>query len=85
MSFACEICGKGITRNQKGIHKHSVQWRRRATLIATAWKPNLRRVKVNINGQSKRMRICTDCLKSTKLIATETVSTPKKVEQPASA
>jgi len=32
------------------------------------WKPNIRKVKVNIEGTSRTMNICTRCLRSSKMI-----------------
>ena len=64
MSKECEICGKSTTYGKSGIHKHSGQWRRRAPKTARQWKPNLKRVRIMIDGQVKKARICTQCLKS---------------------
>jgi len=74
----CEVCGKGITRGKKGIHKHSIQWKKRAPLKVASWKPNLRRVKISLNGQTRKMRICAECLKSTKIITTEPLNLQAK-------
>lgn len=52
----CDICGKGILFGNKVSHSH-----RRSN---KAWKPNIRRVKVVVNGTPKTLHVCTDCLKS---------------------
>ena len=31
------------------------------------WKPNLRRVKVDMNGEAKRIYVCAKCLKNDKV------------------
>ena len=57
----CEICGKSVsTGNKISIARSHVS--RRAT---RTWKPNLRIVRVN--GENKRMSVCSKCLRSAKL------------------
>jgi len=56
MSRVCEICGKGPITGNKVSHAHNLNKRR--------WLPNLQKVKVKVHGHSKRMIICTKCLKS---------------------
>ena len=59
----CEICGKSVsTGNKISIARSHVS--RRAT---RTWKPNLRRVRVKVNGENKRMSVCSKCLRSAKL------------------
>jgi len=55
----CEICGKGPQYGHTISHAHNVTKRR--------WNPNLQRVKVNIHGGHKYIRICTRCLRSGKV------------------
>ena len=55
----CEICDKGQHFGIKVSHSH-----RRTNRV---WKPNVRKVKVSIDGVSRRMNICADCLRSSKL------------------
>ncbi|HHW22339.1 MAG TPA: 50S ribosomal protein L28 [Clostridiaceae bacterium] len=55
----CEICDKGQHFGIQVSHSH-----RRSNRV---WKPNVRKVKVNIDGVSKRMNICANCLRSSKL------------------
>ena len=52
----CEICGKKISFGIKVSHSH-----RRSN---RAWKPNIRKIKVNIDGVNKRFNICTRCLRT---------------------
>ena len=68
MSRQCEICGKGVVYSKAGIHKHSGLWRRRAQKTSRQWKPNLKSVKVVMDGQVKKVKICAKCLKSSKII-----------------
>ena len=55
MSYQCEICGKALLRGNRISHAHNVAKR--------LWQPNLQRVRVVIDGRSKRIRVCTRCLK----------------------
>lgn len=55
----CELCGKAVTRgNRISIARSHVS--RRAT---RTWKPNLRTIKVKVNGENKRMTVCSKCLR----------------------
>ncbi len=59
MARVCDICGKGPQFGNKISHAHNVSKRR--------WNVNLRPVRAIINGASKRVRVCTNCLKSGKV------------------
>ncbi len=52
----CDICGKGVHFGNNVSHSH-----RRSNRIFHA---NVRSVKCNVNGSSRRMHVCTQCLKS---------------------
>jgi large subunit ribosomal protein L28 len=56
MARTCEICGKGPVYGNKISHAHNVTSRR--------WKPNLRRVRVAVNGAHKTLLVCTACIRS---------------------
>ena len=55
----CACCGKGVTFGIKVSHSH-----RRSN---RTWKPNVKRVKVLVNGTPKHMYVCTSCLRSNKV------------------
>ena len=56
MAFVCDICSK---RPQSGNNvSHANNKTRRV------FNPNLQTVKALINGTSKRIRVCTRCLRS---------------------
>jgi large subunit ribosomal protein L28 len=55
----CEVCDKGQHFGIQVSHSH-----RRSNRV---WKPNVRKVKVNIDGVLKRMNICAKCLRSSKV------------------
>jgi large subunit ribosomal protein L28 len=59
MAQVCDICGKGPQFGNNISHAHNVTRRR--------WNPNLQRVHALVNGASKRVRVCTTCLKSGKV------------------
>jgi large subunit ribosomal protein L28 len=52
----CEMCGKSP---QFG---HNVSHSKRAT--KRQFKPNIQRVRVEIDGQMRRMHLCTRCLRT---------------------
>lgn len=55
----CDICGKSVQFGNNVSHSN-----RRTNRI---WKPNIKRVKCNVNGTPKRLHVCTNCLKSGKV------------------
>jgi large subunit ribosomal protein L28 len=59
MAQVCEICGKGPKFGNKISHAHNVSRRR--------WNVNLRPVHAKINGAPKRVRVCTNCIRSGKV------------------
>ena len=57
MARVCEICGKKTTFGHNVSHAHNVTNR--------AFRPNLQRVRVRLEkGGTKRVRLCTRCLRS---------------------
>jgi len=60
MARRCEICDKGPVVGRKVSHAHNVSSRR--------FEPNLQRVRVSVNGGTKRMRVCTRCIRSQKVV-----------------
>jgi large subunit ribosomal protein L28 len=59
MAQVCEICGKRPMSGNNISHAHNVRRRR--------WNVNLRPVHAQVKGGSKRMRVCTSCLRSGKV------------------
>lgn len=59
----CEICEKTLSHGNKiSIARSHVS--RRAT---RTFRPNLRTVKAIVNGQTKRISVCSKCLRSGKV------------------
>lgn len=56
MSKVCDICGKGPMTGHNVSHSHKLTKRR--------WLPNLQKVKVVVDGEVKKLRVCTTCIKS---------------------
>ena len=56
MGKFCEVCEKGL------MSGHSVSHSNRKT--TRTWAPNVQRVRVLVNGQAKRLNVCTRCLRS---------------------
>ncbi|HIM53289.1 MAG TPA: 50S ribosomal protein L28, partial [Candidatus Marinimicrobia bacterium] len=56
----CEICGKKPIVGNNVSHSHHKTRRR--------WLPNLQRVRAMMNGTKKRIKVCTNCLKSGKVL-----------------
>jgi large subunit ribosomal protein L28 len=60
MAQICEICGKKPRFGNIISHAHNVSRRR--------WNVNLRPVRAQIKGATKRIRVCTSCLRSGKVV-----------------
>jgi large subunit ribosomal protein L28 len=60
MAQICEICGKKPQFGNNVSHAHNVTRRR--------WNVNLQTVKAKVNSSGKRMRVCTGCIKSGKVV-----------------
>ncbi len=55
----CELCGKSVVFGANVSHSNRKTNR--------AWKPNIRKVKADINGTHKTVYVCSRCLRSGKL------------------
>jgi large subunit ribosomal protein L28 len=60
MAKQCEICGKTTVFGRNVSHAHNVTSR--------TWEPNLQTVRALINGGVRRIRVCTRCLRSGKIV-----------------
>jgi large subunit ribosomal protein L28 len=60
MAQKCDLCGKGPQFGNNISHAHNTTRRR--------WNVNLQPVKAQVNGASKRMRVCTSCIKTGKVV-----------------
>jgi large subunit ribosomal protein L28 len=60
MAKHCEICGKTPVVGRTLSHAHNVRARR--------FEPNLQRVRALVNGAVRRLRVCTRCIRSNKVV-----------------
>ena len=56
MAKMCEICGKKPMVGNNVSHAHNLTKRR--------FNPNLQKVRTDYKGQTKKMLVCTNCIKS---------------------
>jgi large subunit ribosomal protein L28 len=68
MSNVCDICGKGPQFGQNIRHVHSGSWALRAPRTKRRWLPNLQTVRAEVNGTTKKLRVCAKCLKAGKIV-----------------
>jgi large subunit ribosomal protein L28 len=59
MARVCEVCGKGPITGHNVSHANNKTPRR--------WYPNLQRARVVVNGVVRRIRVCTQCIKSNRV------------------
>jgi large subunit ribosomal protein L28 len=60
MAKRCAVCGKGPVVGRRVSHAHNVRPRR--------FEPNLQTVRALIKGGVKRVRVCTRCIRSQKIV-----------------
>ena len=60
MACVCEICNKTKRAGMNVSHSHLKTKR--------VFKPNIQRVRAMINGEVKRINVCTRCLRSGKVV-----------------
>lgn len=60
MARRCEICGKGPMVGNHVSHAHNLSKRR--------WLPNLKKIRARVNGQVKKILVCTKCIKSGRVV-----------------
>lgn len=59
MAKSCEVCGRGPQFGHRISHAHNVTKRR--------WNLNLQTVRALVKGASRRVKVCTSCIKSGKI------------------
>ena len=60
MAQTCALCGKKPTFGRIVSHAHNVRPRR--------FEPNLQTVRAVVNGGVRRLRVCTRCLRSNRVV-----------------
>ncbi|MCR5624356.1 MAG: 50S ribosomal protein L28 [Lachnospiraceae bacterium] len=71
----CSVCGKSVHFGNAVSHSH-----RRSNKM---WKPNVKNVRIMVNGSVKKMPVCTSCLRSGKV--ERAIAKPKYVAETAEA
>ena len=59
MAKVCDICGKGPATGNNVSHAHNKTRRR--------WLPNLQKVRAVFNGSVRKIKACSNCIKSGKV------------------
>ena len=59
MSKRCDVCNKGPMFGNNVSHAKNATRRR--------WNPNLKKMRVIVQGSLKSMKVCTSCLKADKV------------------
>lgn len=60
MAKKCSVCGKGVVVGMKLSHSH-IRTKR-------TWEPNLQQVKALVDGKPRRIKVCTRCLRSGRVV-----------------
>jgi large subunit ribosomal protein L28 len=60
MAKVCEVCGRGPQFGNRVSHAHNVSKRR--------WNVNLQSVRALVKGASKRIKVCTSCIRNGKVL-----------------
>ena len=60
MARFCDVCGKGPSFGNHVSHANNKTHRR--------WYPNLQTVRVLVDGQPRRQQVCTQCIKSNRVL-----------------
>jgi len=63
MAKVCELCGKSTTAGKRIQHHHSIGWRYKAPRSKRTFKPNLRAIKVDVEGEIQHIYVCMKCYK----------------------
>ncbi|ADG06142.1 50S ribosomal protein L28 [Kyrpidia tusciae] len=59
MAKRCEICGRGPATGHAVSHSHILTKRR--------WMPNIHKIRAEVGGSVRRIRVCARCLKAGKV------------------
>lgn len=64
MASTCQVCGKTVRIGRTIRFQNSGKWFRRATKKPRPFKPNVQRATLIIDGEPRRLDICTRCLRT---------------------
>lgn len=60
MARVCSVCGKGPRFGHNVSHANNKTIRR--------WYPNLQTVRARVGGVTRRVRVCTACIRSNRVV-----------------
>lgn len=66
MNNVCYHCGKGLLFGRSHTHHRGVaggRWKKRAQKTQRIFEPNLQPVKILVEGNTMRVKLCSKCLK----------------------
>jgi large subunit ribosomal protein L28 len=68
MASTCEVCGKKPSFGKSVSHSHRRTNRR--------WNPNIQRIRAVVGGSTKRIDVCTSCIRAGKVTKAARVKRP---------
>ncbi len=68
MASTCEVCGKKPSFGKSISHSHRRTNRR--------WNPNIQRVRAVVGGTTKRIDVCTSCIRAGKVTKASRIKRP---------
>lgn len=68
MASTCEVCGKKPSFGKSVSHSHRRTNRR--------WNPNIQRVRAVVGGTTKRVDVCTSCIRAGKITKASRIKRP---------
>lgn len=63
MAKVCELCGKSTIAGRNIQHHHSIGWKYKAPRSTRTFKPNLKKIKVDVDGDVRSIYVCMKCYK----------------------
>lgn len=66
MAFRCFLCGRRNQYGETGKHGRGIaggRWKKRAPKTPKLFKPNLHAYRMMVEGVSKKVKLCTKCLR----------------------
>ena len=68
MAATCDVCGKGPSFGHNISHSNRRTKRR--------WNPNIQRVRAVVGGTTKRVDVCTSCIRAGKITKASRIKRP---------
>lgn len=89
MAHQCEKCGKGPQMGNSVTHRGKAKYlggvgTKITGITRRQFKPNLQKVRVTENGSTKRIWVCTQCIRSGRIVKA-VAAAPFRVPQEAAA